>query len=176
MRFMTANIREYCQWFPGSKNQVTNALFCDWDRTNDDLTHILFTHVPSQVPSSFKIVPLPNKISSYATLLLLRLPVQPQYNEEHKTTTLDCGSAGRNTAGPQGSEMTTSLNGSLDANSPTSSVLLLWLCAKGNFGNQLMLPWLVRQSAVLSNMWQRPSGVTGTQTQPMTNTAPLTGI
>jgi hypothetical protein len=170
LRFMTANIREYSQWFPGSKNQVANVLSCDWDRTNNILNHIRFTHVPSQVPNSFKIVPLPNKISSYVTSLLLRLPVQPQYNKEHTPTTLGRGSAGGNTASPQGLEMTTSLNGSPDANRPTSSVLSPWLCAKGNFCNQLMLPWLVRQSVVPSITWQRPSGVTGTQTRPTRQT------
>ncbi len=175
LRFMTTNIREYSQWFPGSK-KVANALSCNWDQTNDDLTHILFTHVPSQVPNSFKIVPLPNEISSYVTLLLLRLPVQPQYNKEHKTTTLSRGSAGGKTASPQGLEITTSSKGSPNANSPTSSVLLPWLCTKGNFCNHLMLPWLVRQSAMLSIMWQRPSEVTGTQTRPTTNTVPSTGI
>jgi hypothetical protein len=91
---MTANIREYSQWFRGSENQVAEALSCDWDWTNDDLIHIVFTHIPSQVPNSFKIVPLPNEISSYVTLLLLRLPVQPRYNKEHKTTTLGRGRAG----------------------------------------------------------------------------------
>ncbi len=176
LRFMTANIREYSQCFPGSKNQVANALSCNWDWTNDDLTHILFTHVPSQVPNSFKIVPLTNKISSYVILLLPRLPVQLQYSKEHKTTTLGCGRAGGNTASPQGSEMTTSLSGSPNANIPTSSVLLPWLCAKGNFCDHLMLHWFVRQSAVPSIMWQRPSGVMGTQTRPTTNLLPSTGI
>jgi hypothetical protein len=174
--FMTANIREYSQWLPGSKNQVANTLSHDWDWTNNDLTLILFTHVPLQVPNFFKIVPLPNMISSYMTSLLLRLPIQLQYNKENKITTLGCGSAGRNTASQQGLEMTTSINGSLGTYSPTCSVLLPWLCAKGNFCNQLMLPWLVRQSAVLSITWQRPSGVTGTQTHPTTNTVPLTEI
>jgi hypothetical protein len=68
---MTANIREYSQWLPGIKNQVANALSHDWDQTNNDVTHIPFTQVPSQVTNSFKIVPLPNEISSYVTLLLL---------------------------------------------------------------------------------------------------------
>jgi hypothetical protein len=161
---------------PGKQEPRANALSCNWDQTNNDFTHILFTHVPSKVQNCFKIVPLPSKISSYVTLLLLRLPVQLRYNKEHKITTLGCGSAGGNTASAQGLEMTTSYNGSPDANSPTSSVLLPWLCMKGDFSNQLILPWLVRQSAVPSIMWQHPSGVTGTQTRPTTNTVPLTGI
>jgi hypothetical protein len=57
-RFMTHRIREYSQWFPGIKNQVADALSRDMDRTDEELTQILFTHVPSQMPNSFKIVPI----------------------------------------------------------------------------------------------------------------------
>ena len=169
-RFMELGIREYSQWFAGSKNQVAGALSHDWDRTDEVLTQILFTHVPSQVPSTFKIVHLPNKISSFVTSLLQRLPVKEQYNEEHKMTTLGCGGNGKHTASPQGSEMTSSSSKSPVPSSHTSSVLLPWLCAKGDFRDQLMLPWLVKQSAVPSIKCQRSSGVTGTRTHPMTHT------
>ncbi len=58
-------------------NKVTNALTQN-NRTNDELTQILCSHCPSQLPKHFKIVPLPNKIVSWLTLLLLRLPVKQQ--------------------------------------------------------------------------------------------------
>ncbi len=74
---MDHGIHEYSQWFCGIENNVANALSQDMDRSDDKLTRILFTHIPSQVPNSFNIVPLPNKILSWATLLLWRLPVQP---------------------------------------------------------------------------------------------------
>jgi hypothetical protein len=97
-RFMEEGIREYSQWFPGVDNQVADALSRNWDRPDDVLTKILLTHVPSQVPIPFKIVPLPNEISSFVTSLLLRLPVQERYSEEHKTTTLGRGNGGENIA------------------------------------------------------------------------------
>jgi hypothetical protein len=45
--FMSHKIQEYSQWFPGTKNQVADALSQDMDRTDDKLTQILFLHVPS---------------------------------------------------------------------------------------------------------------------------------
>jgi hypothetical protein len=70
---MSCKIQEYSQWFPGTKNQIADALSRDMDRTDNKLTQTFF-HVPSQLPTSFKIVPLPNKIVSGMTLLLQRLP------------------------------------------------------------------------------------------------------
>jgi hypothetical protein len=168
-RFMEEGIREYSQWFPGIDNQVADSLSRDWDRTDDELTKILFTHVPSQVPSSFNIVPLPNEICSFVTSLLLRLPVQAQYSEVHKTTTLGRGDVGENTANPQGLGMTTSSSDSAAHNAHTSSVHSPWLCGKGDFRDQLMLPWLVTQSEVPSITWQRSSGVTAIQTHHTTS-------
>jgi hypothetical protein len=77
--FMSHKICKYSQWFPGTKNQVADALLRDMDRTDNKLTQILLSHVPSQVPTSFKIVTLPNKIVSWMTLLLQRLPANPQH-------------------------------------------------------------------------------------------------
>jgi hypothetical protein len=98
-RFMTHKIREYSQWFLGTENQIADALSRDMDRTNDELTQILFTHIPLQMPASFKTVPLPNKIVSWMTSLLQQLP--KQYKEVHTMTTLGCGKDGCLTAIPQ---------------------------------------------------------------------------
>ena len=167
-RFMWAGVREYSQWFPGKENQVADALSRDWDRTDAELTKILFSHVPSQVPTSFKIVQLPNEISSYVTSLLQRLPVQQQYSEEHKLTTLGRGSDGGDTASQQELAMTTSSKESQGISNPSSLAPLLWQCEKGDFLEHLMAPWLVKQSVVPSITWQRPSGVTDTLTHHMT--------
>ena len=79
---------------------MAGALSSDLDWSDDKLTQLLFTHVPTQVPHSFKIVPLPSKISSYVTSLLLKLPMQQQYNKEQKPTTIGHGNDGANTAKP----------------------------------------------------------------------------
>lgn len=95
---MLAEIWEYSQWFPGIDNQVADALSRDWVRTDTDLTNIFRTHLPSQVPTSFTIVPLPYEISSYVTLLLLKLAMQMQYREARRMTMLGRGADGAATA------------------------------------------------------------------------------
>ncbi len=57
-RYMNHGIQEYSQWFLGSQNNVADALLQDMDRYDAELTQILFTHIPSQIPSTFKIVSL----------------------------------------------------------------------------------------------------------------------
>ena len=42
-------------------NDVSDALSRDDDRSDEDLTNILRTFVPSQVPEHFEIVALPTK-------------------------------------------------------------------------------------------------------------------
>jgi hypothetical protein len=74
--YLSRGIREYSQWFHGAENMVTDALSRDDDRSNEELINILCTHCPSQLPRHFKIVPLPSKITSWLTLLLLWLPVK----------------------------------------------------------------------------------------------------
>ena len=63
-RFYSKRIREYSQWFPGRSNQVSDALSRDDDRDDKELTKILKSCVPLQVPANFEIRPLPNEIVS----------------------------------------------------------------------------------------------------------------
>jgi hypothetical protein len=91
--YLSHKIREYSQWFRGADNHVANALSWDDNRTDEELTKILHSHCPSQLPEHFRIVPLPNKITLWLTLLLLWLPVKPGLAEEHTKMTL-----GRETA------------------------------------------------------------------------------
>jgi hypothetical protein len=168
-QFMDHGIHKYSQWFCGIENNVADALSQDMDRSDDKLTQILFTHVLSQVPNSFKIVPLPNEIVSWATSLLRRLPMQPQYSKEHTKTTLGRGNDGKNTANPQALKKIYSLSNSQSNTEDKFSVVLPWLCVKEDFQDLVMLPWLEAQSVVPSATWQQPSGVTDTQIHHMTN-------
>ena len=91
--YLSNEIREYSQWFRGADNNVADALSRDNDRTDDELTQILRSHCSSQLPQHSKIVPLPNKIVSWLTSLLLRLPAKQQLVETHSTTKLGRGTA-----------------------------------------------------------------------------------
>ena len=76
--FFNAGINEYSQWFPGWENNVTDALSRDFDCSDNELTQIIRYTCPSQIPRNFQIVPLPNKISSWLTSLLLKLTEKEQ--------------------------------------------------------------------------------------------------
>ena len=163
-RLMAHGIKDYSQWFPGRENDVADALSRDDDRSDSELTHVLNTFVPSQLPQHFEIVPLPNEIVSWLTSLLLRLPVKKQLQEVHTRSKLGRGGVGRNTGARSASAMTPSLTPSHGANASDSWAPSPWLCVTGDFRDSIMTPWLKAQSEVPSHMWRRPSGKTTAQT------------
>jgi hypothetical protein len=169
-RLMTHKIWEYSQWFPGRINNVVDALSQEKDRLDQELTQILFTHVPLQVPNSFKIVPLPSKIVSWLTLLLQKLPVQQRYSKVHTMTMPGHGNDETSTETIQDSQGTSFSQTSQEANKHTYSAVLPWLSVKGYFCNHVMLPWLLEQSKVPSTTWQRLSGAKDTQIPHKTKT------
>jgi hypothetical protein len=172
LRLLENNIKDYSQWFQGKANDVADALSRDDDRSDEELTHILRTYVPSQVPKHFSIVPLPNEISSWLISLLQRLPEKEQLRERHTRTKLGRGEDGVSTSSPS-VQMTTTSTTSQDPNESNSWEPLPWLCVEEDFQDQLMTPWLKAQSEVPFHMWHRPSGKTIGQTQPKTMMASL---
>jgi hypothetical protein len=133
LHYLSHETREYSQWFCGADNQVADALFRDDDRTDAELTKILCSHCLSQVPEHFRIVPLPNKITSWLTLLLLWLPVKPGLAEEHTKTTLGRGTTTSTIATASDLEEIISSTTSPNNRESNSWGLSPWLCVKGNF-------------------------------------------
>ena len=172
MRLLEHDIKDYSQWFQGKANDVSDALSRDDDRNDEELTHILRTFVPSQVPEHFKIVPLPNEISSWLISLLQRLPEKEQLRERHTRTKLGRGEDGKSISNPLELQ-TSSSTVSTDTNASNSLEPLPWLCVKQGFLDQLMIPWLKAQSEVPSHLWHRPSGTMIGQTQQKMKTESL---
>ena len=164
--FTEHGIKSYSQWFPGRENIVADALSRDDDRTDDELTSILYCFAPHQMPSRFEIAPLPRKIASWLISLLSNLPVREEFREAHMRTKLGRGGDGTNTVCQSDSTTLTSM-GSTSTNGSSSWERLPWLCAKADFP-ETMEPWLKEQSEVPSHMWFRPSGRTDGQTPPKT--------
>jgi hypothetical protein len=98
--FLDVDVKGYSQWFTGKKNNVADALSQEWQRTNKNLTSILRSLFPNQMPDHFKILPIPSKISCWLILLLQQLPVSEQLWEEHLTGKLKYGNVGQHTASP----------------------------------------------------------------------------
>ena len=172
-QYMDVGLREYSQWFAGKENNVADALSRELDLTDDELTNLLRLRFPSQMPSHFKIVPLPNEIVSWLTSLLQKLPVKEQLREEHMKSKLELGADGLHTADQSASNTICSSTNLPGISESKSLEPLPWLSAKDGSLNELMGPWLVNQSKVPSTLWQRPSGRTDTGTQPGTKTLTL---
>ncbi len=152
---------------------MLDALSCDEDRSDDELTKIIKSCCPSQVPSCFKICWLPNKITSWLTALLLKLPVSKQLKEVHMRSKLGHGNAGVNTLNLLESKMMTTSKTSRESSGTPSLVPLPWLSEKQDFQSQIMKDWLQEQSAVPCNMFVRPSKNGATQTHLSTRTDAL---
>jgi len=157
-RFLDKEVKDYSQWFPGDDNGVSDALSRDDDRDDEELTHVLRTFVPSQLPDHFEIVPLPSEISSWLTSLLQKLPVRTQLREKHKRSKLGRGHDGNNTMPPSESEMTTTSNRSQEISASNSWERSPWLCEEDDFHRSFMTPWLKAQSEIPFHLWCRPSG------------------
>jgi hypothetical protein len=149
--FMLLGLKPYSHGFKGSQNKVVDALSCNKDRSDEELTNIIKSLCPLQVPSHFKIQQLPNKITSWLTVLLLKLPVSKQLSKAHTRSKLGHGIAGQSTWYPLGSKTMTSLKTSLESNNTPSSEPLP--CLSGKQGLQkVMIYWLREQSEVPCSM------------------------
>jgi hypothetical protein len=170
--YIIHSIREYSQWFPGEAKVIADSLSCDNDRMDSKLTNLFCMHCPSQIPEHFLIQPLPNKITSWLTALLLRLPVKLQLQEKHTRTKLGCGHDGQPTAAGLDSQ-THSSTTSHAMHKSNSLGSLPWLCGKPVFKDHLMSDWLKAQSQVPSHMYFRPSVSTVNPIHPWITTARL---
>jgi hypothetical protein len=166
-------ICDFSQWLEGAKNNVSDSLSRDFDIDNEQLTLLLQQKFPEQVPEHFTIVPLPNEIVSWLTSTLQKLPVKEQLREKRMTTNIALGADGPSTSSPLESTMTSSSTTSPSPNEPFSLERLPWLCGRGDFRDQLMIPWLREQSQIPSHLWHRPSGRMEDATHPSMMTGNL---
>ncbi len=131
--FLSLGIKCYSQWFEGERNQVSDALSYDKDRSDEDCTNAIKSFCPSQAPSHFEILQLPKEITLWLTVLLLKLPVSMQLREDHMRSNIGRGSSGRNTA-IQLESRAISPSKTSPKNTDTSSLMHLpWLSGNQGF-------------------------------------------
>jgi hypothetical protein len=90
-------------------------------------------------------------------LLLLCLPAKQQFMEAHLRTKLVREDNTESTVSFAALETTSSLTEFHKTKRSKSWDLFPWLCAKGDFQDLIMLPWLKAQSAVPSTLWLQAS-------------------
>jgi len=171
--FMSLGIKCYSQWFAGERNQVSDALSRDDNRSDEELISVIKSFCPSQVPSHFEIFQLPKEIILWLTALLLKLPVSTQLRKVHTRSKIGCGDGGKNTPVQLESKKISSLKTSTENTDTSSLVHLPWLSWKQDFQEHLMNNWLQAQSKIPCSMYARPFEKMGTQTHPSTTTGCL---
>jgi hypothetical protein len=158
--FIDEGVMEYTQWFEGKSNNISDSLSRDFHIDDNELTLLLRSLYPDQLPPHFEIVQLPNEISLWMTSLLSKLPVKEQLREVHTTAKHALGGGTSITSSRSDLETIHTSTTSTRDNAITSCAALPWLCVKDDFRNHLMNAWLIAQSAVPFRMFARPSGRT----------------
>ncbi len=157
----------YSQWFPGDENQVSDSLSRDFQLNNEELTHLITTFLPEQVPFGFHLCPLPEEIVSWLTLLLRNQPFKEQWSKQ-----------------PTRSKLSRGLDTKLISNPLASSKTGTWTTLPNTKNTKYSAP-LVQQSEMVdflnktnlinqdqldppSIMWHRPTSWLIDQTQDWT--------
>ena len=155
----------HVQWFAGKQNDVSDALSRDDDRSDEELTHLLYSHCPEQMPQHFEIAPLPQEILSWVTSLLQRLCVKEQLREKRSRTEIGRSDGGSPMPNPSVSPTTFGSTTSTEPTASKSSAHSQLPFDKAAFLDRLMTPWLNRLSEVPYHTLHRPLGLTTSQTQ-----------
>ncbi len=132
---------------------MSDALSRDDDRSDEELTRVIKSFCPSQVPSHFEILQLPKEIMLWLTALLLKLPVNVQLSEIHTRSKIGRVDGGKNTPVQLKSKKISSSNNSPENTDTSSSVRLPWLSGKQDFQEHLMNNWLQVQSKIPCSMY-----------------------
>jgi len=72
----------HSQWFAGNNNCITDSLSHDFHIPDTHLSTLLHSTFSSQAPYGLKMFPLPNKIASWLTSLLVSQPQKEQWSKE----------------------------------------------------------------------------------------------
>jgi hypothetical protein len=149
----------YSQWFPGIENDVADLLSRDFVMSDAEITHFISQKYHSQVPASFNVSPLPEKITSIISYWV-QLQPQPMASPPapiRKPT--PPGSDGSSSFATQTSPTTSSSTRSTEERSTGSSAHSLSPCARANTASPLedMITWLRIHAKPPSRVWLRPS-------------------
>ena len=146
------------QWWCGNDNTIADVLSRDLEPSDSSLTAKILTDYPTQVPPSFKISPLPEKITS-AISYWLQLK-QPEAGSPKAPTTKGTppGADGSNFFPKPASWTIPPLKASPSRTATESSVLLPKPSVNANGANQqkAISTLLPARASVPSAMWQRP--------------------
>ena len=156
-RILQHDIREYSQWFPGQDNIIADALSRDFHLSDNQLTHLITSHFPSQIRNHFKIVPLPPRIESWICALLRQMPVREQRQEVHRPSTIEHGNVGNSFLHPLICPMIHTWSLSQQPNESRFCQPSLTPSGQPSTLHPKFLDWVKTQSAIPSTMGRGPT-------------------
>ena len=148
------------QWFQGKRNPEADSLSRDADLSDADLTKLLLSSPECQLPSNFRIAPLPNEIASWIVSQARTLPVRKQLQRPLPRSTLSRGAAGLSSCSSSGPGTTSSSTRCHPETEQSFSAPLPTPSDRPAFRGQSFRDWLRRQSEMPSHMHARPSSGT----------------
>ena len=172
-RLFQNDIKEYGQWFAGNLNNVSDCLSRDFHLNDTDITHLLFSCVPHQLPPSFAIAPLPQEIVSFLYAWLLKMPAKKPSQERRTRSGLRPGDDGSSSSKPSNATKNHTSNPSSLPTEQNLSVVLPRPSETPNILHRLTTSWLQEQSVLPWTMWLRPSGTTSSLIRDSTRTVSL---
>jgi hypothetical protein len=168
------------QWFPGKENIVSDCLSRDHHLNDADLTRLLVSNVPDQVPQDWHISPLPPELLWRTTRALLTLPASTQSPKVPTRSELATGAGTLNTS-TQSSWTTTSTSNhcprSTELVSSVPSLQPTGTCVSAPTIFQTAQTQYLEHVAPPSTRWLRPIGISGiVPIQQKTNPDSVTGF
>ena len=162
----------YSQWFQGVLNEIADSRSRDHHLSDSELLNLLHSCVPEQIPSNFRICPLPQDIVSKIMTWLLNLPPSTQSPKEPQQSKLATGATGKPTSKPLSSMMTPSsppfheeINTNWSLVSPLPSEPMM---SNPTPVHQQLLHQYLAQSVMPLTWLLRPIGLTTSSAQYMT--------
>ena len=155
-----ANCCLYSQHFKGSENKVADALSRRFDLTDNELENFVHSVLHYQVPSTFKLAPLPLSISSWVIWLLRKIKGTKESQKAPETKKPEFGSDGSNTAVSLKTTTTSTYRESPLPCAQQCSELSPQPYDGDNFLNLTRRNWEQAQSARPWPSWVRSSGQT----------------
>ena len=150
------NTMLHSQWFQGKRNPEADSLSRDTDLSDADLTKLLLSSPECQLPSNFRIAPLPNEIASWIVSHARTLPVRKQLQRPLPRSTLSRGAAGLSSCSSSGPGTTSSSTRHHPETEQSFSAPLPTPSDRPAFRGQSFRDWLRRQSEMPSHVCARP--------------------
>lgn len=177
MRLLINEIKEYSQCYPGKYNAVSDSLSQYFHLNVTEQRNLLTSCCPSQLPSSFKIAPLPQEIESCLYVWLEKMPAKTPSRERWTRSGLFPGSDGCFPSNQSNSQQKTiSSKTSPFLTEPSYSPIFPKPFVEPIILHGLSDSWLQEQSELPWTTWLRPSGTTYSQVQDSTKTVSLRAL